>query len=237
MEMNRGSNTGSAAATASVSPLLLASIVAAILMFALSAWAWMQLPGDAQIPVHWGIDGQPDRYGGKFEGLLLTPLLFVGVIALFAVIPHIEPRRAHLLSSHQAYRAVWWVMLLFFGGLHVVLILNVLGYPVGVGRFVPLGVGVMFLVIGRYMGRIRSNFLFGIRTPWTLTSERSWQRTHMWGGRLFMLLGALLAITGLFPLSGFWFGLLMGGVLVMVVGLFVYSYLVWRDDPDANRQE
>ena len=94
----------------------------------------------------------------------------------------------------------------------------------------------MFLVIGYYMGRIRSNFMVGIRTPWTLTSELSWQKTHLWGGRAFMLLGVLLALTGFFPASGWWIGVLMGGMLAMVVGLFVYSYLVWKDDPNAERR-
>ena len=127
-------------------------------------------------------------------------------------------------------------MLAFFAVLHGVLILNVLGYNVSVGLFVPVGVGVMFLVIGYCMGRIRSNFMVGIRTPWTLTSELSWQKTHLWGGRAFMLLGVLLALTGFFPASGWWIGVLMGGMLAMIVGLFVYSYLVWKDDPDAERR-
>jgi len=237
VESSTKSRTETAGRTAGISSLLIASGVVAILMFALSGWAWLQLPGDASIPVHWGIDGQPDRYGGKWEGLLLMPLIFVGITVLFAFIPRIDPRRGNILNSQGAYQAVWWVMLLFLTGLHLTLILNILGYNVSVGRFVPVGIGLMFLVIGRYMGRIRSNFMFGIRTPWTLTSELSWQKTHLWGGRLFLLLGALLMAAGLFPLSRFWFGLLMGGVLLMVAGLFVYSYRVWKEDPNASRQE
>ena len=102
--------------------------------------------------------------------------------------------------------------------------------------FVPAGVGVMFLVIGYYMGRMRSNYMMGIRTPWTLTSELSWQKTHLWGGRAFMLLGVLFALTGFLPISGWWIGVLMGGMLAMIIGLFVYSYLVWKDDPNAERR-
>jgi len=223
--------------TAGIRSLLIASSVVAILLFALSGWAWLQLPGDASIPVHWGVDGQPDRYGGKWEGLLLMPLIFVGISVLFAFIPRIDPRRGNILNSQGAYQAVWWAMLIFFAGLHATLILNILGYNVSVGRFVPVGIGLMFLVIGRYMGRIRSNFLFGIRTPWTLTSELSWQKTHRLGGRLFMLLGLLLIAAGLLPPSARWFGLLMGGVLLMVAGLFAYSYRVWKEDPNASRQD
>ncbi|MBP7960842.1 MAG: SdpI family protein [Caldilineaceae bacterium] len=217
-------------------PLLIASGIVIVAMFALSWWAWGQVPAGSEIPVHWGVDGQPDRYGGKFEGLMLMPLIFLGITALFAVIPRIDPRGGNILRSEGAYQALWWVMLAFFGVLHGVLILNVLGYNVSVGLFVPAGVGVMFLVIGYYMGRMRSNYMMGIRTPWTLTSELSWQKTHLWGGRAFMLLGVLLALTGFLPISGWWIGVLMGGMLAMIIGLFVYSYLVWKGDPNAERR-
>ena len=70
--------------------LIFSGIVAAI-MFGLSAWAWGQIPADAQIPVHWGINGEPDRYGGKFEGLLLMPIIITAVAILLAIVPRIEP--------------------------------------------------------------------------------------------------------------------------------------------------
>ena len=235
MDGNRQSHTPTTTIS-SFTPLLIASGIVAIFLFSISLWAWGQLPADAQIPVHWGVNGQPDRYGGKWEGLLLMPMIFVGVIALLTIIPRIDPRSNNILNSQGAYQAFWWMFLVFFAGLHVALVLNILGYNVNIGMITPAAVGMLFVVLGRYMGRIRSNFMFGIRTPWTLTSELSWQKTHLWGGRLFMLLGVLLIISGLFPLSTVWFGLFMGGIIGLVVGLFVYSYLIWKDDPNASRQ-
>ena len=216
--------------------ILIVSGVVAVGMFALSLWAWGQLPSGAQIPVHWGPNGEPDRYGGKFEGLMLMPLIFLGITALLAVVPRIDPRRGNILRSQGAYQAVWWVMVAFFALLHVALIFNVLGYNVDIGRLVPAGVGLMFVVIGAYMGRIRSNFMFGIRTPWTLTSELAWRKTHHWGGRAFVLLGVLLAISGLFPMGEIWVWLVIIGAITVTVGLFVYSYFVWKQDPSAERQ-
>lgn len=217
-------------------PILIVSGVVAVLLFALSFWAWGQVPEGAQIPVHWGADGQPDRYGGKFEGLMLMPLIFVGITILLAVVPRVDPRRGNILRSQGAYQAVWWVVIAFFALLHIALILNVLGYNVDIGMLVPAGVGLMFMVIGAYMGRIRSNFMFGIRTPWTLTSELAWRKTHQWGGRAFVVLGALLLASGIFPTGELWVGLVLGGSIVMLVGLFAYSYFVWKQDPEAERQ-
>ena len=67
----------SAISSAKFKPLLIASGIVIVAMFALSWWAWGQVPAGAEIPVHWGVDGQPDRYGGKFEGLMLMPLIFL----------------------------------------------------------------------------------------------------------------------------------------------------------------
>jgi len=72
--------------------LLLSSLIAAV-MFLMSGYAWAQLAEDIQIPVHWGLDGQPDRYGGKSEGLLILPGVTFLIAMLFRFIPMFEPRR------------------------------------------------------------------------------------------------------------------------------------------------
>ena len=141
-----------------------------------------------------------------------------------------------MARSVRAYRIFWFTMLLVMGIIHISVVLAGLGWQVQISLVVPLAVGILFVVIGNYMGKIRSNFMFGIRTPWTLTSDLSWNKTHRVGGRLFMILGVMLVLTGLTSPPGWWIYLLLGSVLLMVVFLFVYSYLVWREDPAANRQ-
>jgi uncharacterized membrane protein len=113
-------------------------------------------------------------------------------------------------------------------------VLTAVGRPVDVTRIVPVGLGILFLVTGNYFGRLRSNFVAGIRTPWTLSSELSWNRTHRAAGRLFVGLGLLLALLGL---TGSWTAtwiVALGGTFTGVGFLFVYSYLVWKRDPDKQ---
>ena len=74
------------------------------LMLAISAYAWIALPDDARLPVHWGVDGEPDRYGSKVEALLLSPAIALGIVLLLAVLPRIEPRRANLHGNIMANR-------------------------------------------------------------------------------------------------------------------------------------
>jgi uncharacterized membrane protein len=94
---------------------------------------------------------------------------------------------------------------------------------------VPLAVGVMFLVIGNYLPVLRSNWFVGVRTPWTLSSEESWRRTHRLAGRLFMLSGA--AVVLITVVDSHWG---ITAILATCVGSaaisIVYSYVVWRRD-------
>ena len=211
------------------------AIVVLVAMFALSGWAWTQIPADTQIPTHFGVDGQPDSYGGKFEGLFLMPLVSVAVMVLMAFVPRFEPRRRNMQMSGKAYRALWIVLGLFFLALHVSIVLTALGYNVPMNLVISIALGLMFVVIGNYMGKIRSTFMFGIRTPWTLASDLSWNKTHRLGGKLFVASGLAILITGIFAPS-----LMVWVMLAFLAGVvlisFVYSYLVWRSDPEVQTQ-
>jgi uncharacterized membrane protein len=212
-------------------PLLISlGLVAA--MFIVSAWAWSQLPPGAQIPIHWGIDGQANGYAPKEVGLLFVPLIAIALTLLFAGIPRIEPRRANLVRSGHAYVSVWIGVLGLLLIVHVITTLAALGHSVAITAWVLGAVGVLFVVIGNVLGKVRSNFFFGIRTPWTLSSDLSWNRTHRLGGRLFVAFGLVMVITGLFGATGLATAVLIGGIIAIVVVLMVYSYMVWRDDPN-----
>lgn len=214
--------------------LLLTAAAVLLVQTASSVWAWAVIPAGSQIPTHWGIDGQPDGWSAKEFGLSFGPVLTVVLTALLILVPRLEPRRAHLASSSKAYGVVGGAILLLLGAVHVVAVLAASGSPVAVGRVVPFGIGVIFAVIGVAVRRIKSNFMFGVRTPWTLTSELSWTRTHLVTGWLWMAVGAAVAVLALLGASGpVLFGGLVGGVVATVLVGFVYSYLIWAKDPEG----
>ena len=118
-------------------------------------------------------------------------------------------------------------------GIYGVVLAWVLKWPVDVSRVVPVGVGALFILFGAVLGKVRPNWFVGIRTPWTISSKTSWVRTHRLGGWLFMALGVLFAVTGVFKLGRFGF-VTVGAVIAVVVILFAYSYFVWRADPEKQ---
>jgi immunity protein, SdpI family len=215
--------------------MIIASIGIVAVMLLVSIWAWLQLPADAQVPIHWGPNGQADGWADKTVGLLLLPLTAAGVAVLFAIIPSIEPRRINLERSSKAYAAIWLGTMLLLGGLDLLAVAATMGATFDLTRVVFIGMGVLFIVIGNYLPKVRSNYLVGIRTPWTLTSEVAWTRTHRLGGRLFVIEGIVFAAMGLLGVQGTTMTIaLIVAVIVLVVVTFTYSYQVWKSDPEKR---
>lgn len=210
-----------------------AAIVGAMLL--VSAWAWLQLPADAQVPIHWGPDGQPDDWADKTLGLFLLPAVAAGVATLLALIPRFEPRRANLARSSKAYGATWIGVMLLLGGLHLLAVSVALGAELDLTRIVFIGTGILFVVIGNYLPKVRPNYMMGIRTPWTLASDVAWTRTHRVGGRVFVIEGLVLAALGLVGINGMTLVVAMlGGITILLVVTFAYSYQVWKADPEKR---
>ena len=95
---------------------------------------------------------------------------------------------------------------------------------------VQVALGALLVVIGSVMGKIRPNWFVGVRTPWTLTSKRSWLKTHRLGGWLFMIWGLIQIPVGLLLPGARIFTLV--AALAVIATLLIYSYVVWRNDPD-----
>ncbi len=215
--------------------MVLVSIAIVGAMLLVSAWAWLQLPADAQVPIHWGPDGQPDDWADKTLGLFLLPAVAAGVATLLAFIPRFEPRRTNLARSSKAYGATWIGVMVLLGGLHLLAVAVALGAELDLTRIVFVGTGVLFVVIGNYLPKVRPNYMMGIRTPWTLTSDLAWTRTHRLGGRVFVGAGIVIAILGLVGIDGMtlvW--VMLGAIGILLVVTFAYSYQVWKTDPEKR---
>lgn len=211
--------------------IVAALILAAIL--AVSVWAWTQVPAGERVPVHWGPDGQIDRYGGKFEAFLVTPIATLGVTLLLAIVPRFAGRPRNFERSAKAYNAVCIGVLLVMLVVHVDVVLSALGKGPSVPTIPLAALGALFVLIGSHMGTIRSNYVLGIRTPWTLASELSWEKTHRLGGRLFVAWGLLVIIAALVgPIAGII--CILAPTLLILPAFLLYSRGVWKSDPERR---
>ena len=218
---------------------LLMSAPFLIAIWAMSVYGWLHVEPDAQLPVHWGMDGQPNRYGSVFEALFVMPLVFTGVVVLMAVLPLIDPRGSNLRRSSPAYLVTWIGVLVLLSAVHVAVVLAATGQLENAGadimpQLVAGGVSILLIAIGNMLGKARPNWFFGIRTPWTLSSDLAWDKTHRVTGRLMVVGGlAMLAAAVLLP-PRFAFAILLIGSLVPTFFGIVYSYFVWKSDPSRE---
>lgn len=185
------------------------------------------------IPTHWGYDGQVDGWGPRWMDLMLACLPPLLLLFLY-VIPRIDPKA----ENYEKHRAVWngcqTGIVLFLAAMSWITELSVFGKmpqkDTLVSGLISSGVGLLLIVMGNYMPRIRQNYTFGCRTPWALADEHNWQRTQRMGGITFIVTGAALLAAGLF------IGVLgKAGIMVLmlvpilgVVWIYLYSYLVFR---------
>jgi uncharacterized membrane protein len=199
------------------------------LLVALAAANWSSAPD--RIPVHWGFSGQPDRFGGRFEGLLSMPLVAIGIYLLLLLLPRVDPGRANYPAFAGTYATLRLAVLVMIAAIDVMILLAMRGHHVEVGAWISLLVGGLMVVVGNLLGKVRPNWFVGVRTPWTLSSKRAWTGTNRLGGWLFVIGGILMMATA--AVRAPWAMLTVAGFLAAgVCGLVVYSYVLWKRDPD-----
>ena len=203
-------------------------VAVVVAAFAASAAVYGRLP--EQIPVHWDMHGNVDRYGSRLEGALALPAGIALMALLVPVLPRIDPRGANYEKFRPTYHLVMNAVLTLMLGVHVAVLATSLGADVPVARLAPAGVGILLLVIGNALPRARPNWMFGIRTPWTLSSERVWERTHRVGGYCMVAAGVVILLSALLPPGRTPVMLFIGAITVASLVPLVYSFVAWRQE-------
>jgi len=204
-------------------PLVL--IVAAVVV---SVFYYPRLP--ETMATHWSVSGEANGFSSRLWGAWLLPLIMALVWLILRAIPHIDPRKANYEKFAGTYDAIVILILAFMLLIHVVVLMAATGTAIRMDRILMPGVGVFIAIMGLLIPKAHPNWFVGIRTPWTLTSDLSWERTHKIGGTLFVILGVLMvATTFIVPEVAIW--ILVAAALGITIFLFAYSYQVWKRDP------
>lgn len=200
------------------------ALVAASWIFSLLVYR--QLP--ERIATQWDMDGQVDRWDSRLVGAFIIPLLMTIIWAVARRSPRLSLQEEGKRFA-ETYELMITAMLAFLALVHLAMVGGALGWDVSVPRVLPLGIGTLLIIMGRIMPRIRRNWVVGIRTPWTLSSDRVWERTHRVGGAVLTISGAAIALA--FFLDGIRaFGFILGVLLAAGIGTVGYSYLIWREE-------
>ncbi|RME29645.1 SdpI family protein [Candidatus Parcubacteria bacterium] len=206
------------------SEIILLAIV--IISFIVGIYFYPQMP--QKMTSHWNAQGQVDGYMQKFWGLFLIPFILVGLVLLFIAIPKIDPLKTKIEKFRKYYDGfiiLFFVLMLF---IYSWTILWNLGIKIGPNVIFPIGFGPLFFYIGILCENAKRNWFIGIRTPWTLSNEKVWEKTHKIGGKLFKIAG-VIAFIGVFFQSYALFFILVPVILVAVYTV-IYSYFEYQKE-------
>ncbi|HEY0411890.1 MAG TPA: SdpI family protein [Allosphingosinicella sp.] len=207
----------------------IASLALVLLMAVAAAAVAASIPGDVRLPIHWNIAGEPDNYAGKWVALLIPAAIAAGLSGFFYLLPRLEPRAKNFARSQGLYMWAWASILLLLVAVEAVTISVAFGWHWRVFHVLSAAIGAMFAMMGNQLGKSRSMYLVGIRTPWTLASEEVWIRTHRLGGKLMVAGGLLLIVLALLPVPSGPFSAAFAAIIGLMVAVPVaYSYLLWR---------
>ncbi len=202
----------------------IAPVILIILTVGVSVFFYNNLP--EKIAVHWNFAGQADRYSSGQNQAIIAPLVIIGAYLLFLFIPYLDPRKDAYKQFNKVYHIFKSAILALLFAVYLVIGLNGLGYNLPVEIIVPGLIGILFIVMGKYMGEIKMNWFMGIRTPWTLSSEEVWDKTHRFSGKMFVLAGLLMVAQIFLPLK-FRLPVFIISIAAIVFGAVIYSYILY----------
>lgn len=150
---------------------------------------WPQL--SEVVAVHWNYRGEADGYASRVALWLLGPGLMAFMMVLALLLPTLSPRRFEIQPFAPTFYYSFIVVQALLAYVYALVLASAIGMAVPIARAVPAGLFVMLVLAGNPMGKVRRNFYLGIRTPWTLASERVWYATHRLAARLMVASGLL----------------------------------------------
>jgi uncharacterized membrane protein len=203
--------------------------LAATAFFTLAAF--LQLPADAVLAIHWNINGVADGFAGR-EALLFVPLTTVLVGGLLWLAVRYDPKRANIARSADSLGLVVVALSLLVAVAQSAIINSGFGEAARLDHAVPVAAGVLFAIFGYAMPNIRQNYTIGVRLPWTIESEAAWDASHRFIGGIWILVGVVTASLGL---SAAAILTLLVGLTLSVAGTVFVAYRVWSREPRSPR--
>jgi len=197
------------------------------------ALAFSSLP--ASVPMHWDINGKPDGHGSPWSLFFLGPVLMAGMVAMFAVLPWLSPKRFEVEAFLRTYLNLMLIVEGLVGYFFAAALWAALTGTLDMSKAVVAGVCLASILIGNLLGKVRRNFFIGIRTPWTLASERVWYATHRLAGRVLVLLGLVALVAALAGIPA-WIAFTLvtvGFAIPVVYSLVLYKRLERSHQLDA----
>lgn len=202
-----------------------AAIGLLLLMLGISIYGYTQIEGD--IAIHFDSSNQPDSTMEKLPGLALLPVISVAILAMFKLLPRIDPLKKNIEEFKPAFKWLAVAIIAFMAYIQALIVAWNLGIIFDISKAVIPAIAAIFYVVGLVMEKAKRNWFIGLRTPWTLSNEEVWDRTHQKIAPWFKF-AAVFSFGGLFFPDRVLEFVIVPVVLVSVAGV-LYSYKIYGE--------
>lgn len=182
---------------------------------------WQYLP--QQLPIHFGIDGQPDQYAPKLIAVIGLPVLIITVNYVI-----IRSMKNKGIDNQKVFTVLIWSLPLLLNVVQIVTFMHALNYHINIGSVILPVIGLLFIVLGNYLPKTTPIYMVGIRLPETLHNSENWQKTNRLGGFTMVFAGFILLITGIIGNMIAVIGLIVAMVITILVPAVYASWLAHR---------
>ena len=202
----------------------LAAIIIIIFSFLIGIYSYGYFPD--KIASHWGSNGQVNGYMSKFWGIFLVPIISIAMLLLFYFLPKLDPLKKNYKKFKIHYDLFILILIIFMFYIYLLTIIWNFGIKFNMNLAIIPAIGFLFIYIGIILGKLKRNWFIGIRTPWTISNDKVWDKTHKLGSKLFIISGIITLLGIFFPSYMIWFMLVP--ILVSSIWLVIYSYLEFK---------
>lgn len=187
-----------------------------------------------KVPTHWNIRGEVDGYSKPFGAAFLVPIMMIGMYLMFIFLPYLDPKKDQYASFAKVYHNFKDLIITFLFILYFLTGINGLGYKINISFYVPIMVGALFIILGLLLENVKMNWFLGIRTPWTMSSETVWNKTHKLSSRVLMASGILMAATVIVP-EKLKIVLFILAIALIIFTLPIYSYVLYAQEKKQKK--
>jgi uncharacterized membrane protein len=178
-----------------------------------------------QVPIHFGLDGEPNDYAPKSYGVFLLPGINLFVYLFFKLMPVIDPRKKSYEQFSDKFDIIRTLIHLLLSVLTILIGLYSLGEKINISSVMNYVLIIFFLVLGNYIGNVRTNYFIGIRVPWTLENEKVWTLTHRFAGKVWVITSLIMLGIFYFTSNNIIFPYYIG---VIALAPIIYSYIKYN---------
>lgn len=197
-----------------------------LLSFAIGIYYYPQMP--EKLASHWNAQGQVDGYTSKFWGLFLMPIISVGMLLLFILIPRIDPLKSNIQQFRKYFDGFVVLIMVFLFYLYLLTIFWNSGYTFNMITFLSPAFAILFYYSGILIENAKRNWFIGIRTPWTMSSNKVWDKTHKIGGKLFKIAGVVTLLAIFFETYAIY--IIVVPLIMVSIYTVVYSYFEYQKE-------